>query len=105
MLTALIAAGCMVISDLLATIMVMAEAREMGWLAGFLDMACWYVSIATTSISVTTLAGHDTTEKILVLLLVGAANVFGTKLGQVTGSRLLKSKTLARIASAARSGR
>ena len=105
MLTALLAAAAMVISDILATVMVMAEAREMGWLAGLLDMLGWYVGILTTTVSVSTLSGHDTADKIYVLAFVGLANVIGTKLGQVTGSRLLKSKMLQTIASAARSGR
>lgn len=104
MLVALIAALCMVVSDVLATIMVMAEAKERGWLAGFLDMGGWYVSVTTTSISVTTLSGHDTADKVYVLLFVGLANVLGTKLGQLTGSRLLKAKDQKLIAAAARSG-
>lgn len=105
MLIALGAAACMVASDVLATIMVMAEAKEMGWLAGFMDMAGWYVSIATTSISVSTLSGHNTMDKVYVLVFVGLSNVFGTKLGQMTGSKLLKNKVQREIASAARSGR
>lgn len=83
----------------------MAEAREMGWLAGALDMAGWYVSIGTTTISVSSLEGHDTAKKIYVLIFVGLANMIGTKLGQVTGSRLLKTKVQKEIAAAARSGR
>lgn len=89
MLAALIAAACMAGQDILATIMVMAEAANRGWLAGFMDLLAWYVGIVTTTVSVTTLSGHNTAEKALVLVLVGAANVLGTKLGQVTGSRLL----------------
>jgi hypothetical protein len=40
--------------------MVQAEAANLGWLAGFCDTAGWYVAIATTTISVTSLSGHDT---------------------------------------------
>lgn len=104
MTTALIAAAAMVVADILATIMVMAEAKERGWLAGLLDMAGWYVGIATTTISVSSLEGHNTMQKVYVLVFVGLANVVGTKLGQVTGSKLLKSKTLRQVAAAARSG-
>jgi hypothetical protein len=89
MIVALIAAGCMIVSDVLAVILVQAEAANRGWLAGLMDMLGWYVGIATTTISVTTLAGRDTASKIWVLVLVGAANVLGTKLGQVTGKWLL----------------
>jgi hypothetical protein len=95
----------MILADVLSTIMVMAEAKERGWLAGLLDMAAWYVSIATTSISVTTLSGHNTVGKIYVLVLVGLSNVVGTKTGQMCGSRLLKTKRDKLVAAAARSGR
>ena len=83
------AAGCMLITDVLGTVMVQAEAANRGWLAGLMDMLGWYVGIATTTISVTSLAGNNTAQKIWVLALVGAANVLGTKLGQVTGKWLL----------------
>lgn len=89
LLIALIAAGAMVASDVLGTIMVMAEASNRGWLAGIMDCAGWYVAIATTTISVSTLSGHDTAQKIYVLIFVGAANILGTKLGQVIGSRIM----------------
>ena len=90
MIIALAAAGAMLCTDILATIMVMAEAKERGWLAGLMDMLGWYASIATTTISVTSLTGHDTTQKVWVLLFVGAANVLGTKLGVVTGKALMR---------------
>jgi hypothetical protein len=87
---ALIAALAMVATDVLGTVMVMAEAKERGWLAGIMDCLGWYVSILTTTISVTSLQGHDTTQKVWVLVLVGAANIFGTKLGVVTGRALMR---------------
>lgn len=83
------AALAMVVSDVIAVIMVQAEAANRGWLAGIMDMLGWYVSIATTTISVTTLSGHNTANKIWVLVLVGGANVIGTKMGQVLGQKLL----------------
>lgn len=89
-LVALIAAVCMLVTDVLYTAMTMAQASGRGWLAGFLDAAGWYVGITTTTISVESLAGHSVTKKVWVLLLVGGANVLGTKLGEDTGARLLK---------------
>lgn len=89
MTTALIAAIAMVASDILGTVMVMAEAADRGWLAGGCDWLGWYVSISTTTISVTALSGHSASEKVFVLVFVGAANLIGTKLGQMTGHRLL----------------
>jgi len=91
---AVLAALCMVVQDVVATIMVMAEAANRGWLAGVMDTVGWYFSITTTSISVTALQSHVVSEKVEVLLLVGLANLFGTKLGQVTGHRLLGSRWL-----------
>ena len=99
MTTALIAALCMVAQDVLGSVMVMAEAGNRGWLAGFMDTLGWYVAIATTTISVTALQGHNTTEKVLVLVLVGAANLFGTKLGVASGNWLLHRKPSAKAVS------
>jgi hypothetical protein len=90
MLVALIAAFSMVCADILAVIMVQMEAANRGWFAGAMDGLGWIVGITTTSISVRVLNGHSTSGKVWVILLVTAANVFGTKLGQVIGSRLLR---------------
>ena len=93
MIVALAAASCMLITDILYTAMTMAQASGRGWLAGWLDASAWYVGITTTTISVTTLGGHGSilsARKLEVLLLVGAANVLGTQLGEVSGKRLLK---------------
>ncbi len=92
MTVALIAAACMVVSDMLAVVMVQAEAANRGWLAGWMDTAGWYVGIATTTISVTALDGRDLATKVWVLVLVGGANLFGTKAGQMSGHWLLTRK-------------
>lgn len=94
MFVAILAAVTMVLTDVTGTIMVMAEARNRGWLAGWLDTAQWLVGIVTTTVSVTALQGHSLSEKVWVILLVSAANLFGTKLGQVLGSRFVKDKTV-----------
>lgn len=93
MTVALIAAAAMVATDVLGVIMVQAEARNRGWLAGWMDTAQWLVGIATTTISVTALQGHSVSEKVLVVGLVSTANLFGTKLGQVIGERFVSDKT------------
>ncbi len=100
MTVAIIAAVAMVATDVLGVVMVMAESHNRGWLAGSMDTAQWLVGIATTTISVTALQGHSVGEKILVVGLVSAANLFGTKLGQLLGQRLVpESATLpARVA-------
>lgn len=95
MIAALLAAAAMVLTDVLATIMVMAEAREMGWVAGILDAAGWLVSIACTAISVDVLTGSGPfINKVYVIVFVSAANLLGTKAGQEIGSRVLPSKKL-----------
>lgn len=95
MIAALLAALSMVACDVLATIMVMAESREMGWVAGILDAAGWLVSIACTAISVDVLTGSGPlVNKVYVVVFVSAANLLGTKAGQEIGSRVLPSKKL-----------
>jgi len=86
---AIIAALTMVVTDVL----VQAEARNRGWLAGWMDTAQWIVGITTTTITVTALQGHDMTEKVAVVVLVSAANLFGTKLGQMIGQRYVTDAT------------
>jgi len=86
----LFAALAMVVQDCLAVMMVQAEARDRGWTAGFLDAAGWMFGIATTTISVTALQGHSTGLKIAVVIAVTAANIIGSKTGQVIGTRYIK---------------
>lgn len=83
---ALLAACCMVVQDVLGVIMVQAEASNRGWLAGFVDAGMWLFGINTTTAAVTS---HGST-RVLVMALVSVANVFGTKLGQVTGQKLMR---------------
>ncbi len=93
MIPALIAAVAMVVTDILGVVMVQAEARNRGWLAGWMDTAAWLVGITTTTLTVTTLQGHSTVDKVAMVTLVSAANLFGTKLGQVIGARFVSDKT------------
>jgi CDP-diglyceride synthetase len=89
-LIALWAAIAMVIQDVLAVMMVQAEARNRGWLAGSFDSLQWLAGIATTTISVTALQGHDFPRKVLVICAVSAANMFGSLLGVRLGKRFIK---------------
>lgn len=93
MIVALVAAICMLLTDIAYSAMTMAQASGRGWLAGGLDCLGWYIGITTTTISVTTLGGHGSllsAGKLEVLICVGLANVLGTQLGEVTGKLLLK---------------
>lgn len=89
MLDALLAGVCMVLVDVLGVVMVQAEAANRGWLAGAMDTVGWYPSIVCTALCVDALNGPSLANKVAVLVFVGAANLFGTKLGQVVGQRLL----------------
>lgn len=97
MIVALIAAIAMVITDIVGVIQVQAEAANRGWLAGICDAVAWGVGIATLTISVSALQGHNMGEKILVVTLVTIANVVGTKLGQVVGKKILSSRRVGRV--------
>ena len=85
----LIASLAMVIQDIVGSIYTMAEANERGWLAGWCDSIAWGVGIATTTISVTALQGHDFPLKAGVIIGVTIANILGTKVGQICGSHLM----------------
>lgn len=89
----IIAVVTMVCTDILGTIMVMAEARNRGWLAGWMDTAQYLVGIVCTTIMVTILQNHSTSEKVIALVALSAANLFGTKLGQMIGHRFVTDKT------------
>ena len=93
MTVAIIAAIAMAVQDVLSTVMVMAEAKNRGWLAGIMDGLCWIVGITTTTISINALNGHSLSTKIAVIALVTLANVFGTKAGQLVGQRYVTDAT------------
>lgn len=86
---ALLAALCMVVQDVVAVVMVQAENRSRGWLAGILDAFAWCFGMATTTVAVSTLQGHHTAAKVAVIVAVSVANVLGSKLGQVVGDRFI----------------
>ncbi len=87
---ALLAAFAMVFNDILGTLMVQAEARNRGWLAGIFDSLQWFATITTTTISVTALQSHSLHEKVLVIILVTAANLTASQVGVLIGKRLIK---------------
>ena len=88
MLLALLAASAMIVQDTVAVVMVQAEAKQLGWTAGFMDMIGWLVAFVSLRISITS---HGTGE-VEAVVLISIANVLGTKIGQLTGKRFLKEK-------------
>jgi hypothetical protein len=83
---------CMVVSDILATVMVQAEADNRKHVAALMDTIGWFVSITTTSISINAINSNDVMRQVLVLVFVGASNYVGTYLGVGIGAKLLKRK-------------
>lgn len=81
---------CMVFQDILGTLMVQAEARNHGWLAGSMDSIMWLFQIATVTITVTALQGKDTKKKVFTILCVTAGNLVGSEIGVLIGQRLIK---------------
>ena len=86
----LVASIAMVVTDILGVMLVQAEARNHGWMAGSLDAAQWIPGIICSEVTITILQGHSWTGKALVILSVSAANIFGTKLGQLFGTKYIK---------------
>src|SRR5579883_591510 len=89
----LLAAFAMLAQDIIAVPLTQAEARNRAHLAGLLDTVGWLVAIATTSISVTTLLGHNIARKVAVIVAVSAANYIGTVIGTKLGKRFVKTDT------------
>lgn len=87
---ALLAALCMVVQDIMAVLLVQAEARNRAGLAALFDSLMWLASIATTTISVSALQGHHLGTKAVVIIAVTLANVAGSFAGVRIGKRLIK---------------
>lgn len=92
MLIAIYAAAAMFAQDVLSALLTQAEARNRAHLAGLLDSFAWIAAIATTTLSVSTLQGHDLGRQVAVVLAVSAANYLGTVAGTQMGARWMKIK-------------
>ena len=89
---ALLAGLIMVVQDILNIAQTQANNRGKAHLSGLLDMASWLVTISTTTMTVTSLQGHDMARKIAIVGAVSAANYVGSVLGVKIGDRLIKPK-------------
>ncbi len=89
MTVAILAALAMLAQDIIAVPLTQAEARNRAHLAGILDTLGWLVAITTTFISVDALQGHNTAEKVWVIVLVSGANYIGTLIGTKVGARFV----------------
>jgi hypothetical protein len=86
---AVIAGLSMVVQDVLAVCMVQAENRNRGWVAGFCDAGMWLMALFSYDKAITS-TGH---ERLLVILFVTAANIFGNRLGVFIGNKVVKEQT------------
>ena len=75
-------------------VLVIAENRGHGWIAGWLSAVTWCVNITGITIAVTALQGHSFWLKTAVILAALVANFFGAKLGQVAGQRYVHDDTI-----------
>jgi hypothetical protein len=87
---ALLAALSMIGQDATLTFMVIAENRENWWLAGLLDTAGWLLTLATLHWSLGAISGGWTTEAVIVVGAVSAANFIGTGGATFLGGRYIK---------------
>ena len=88
--TVILAAVAMLCADVLATLLVQAEARNRAVMSGVLDTVCWGASIVVTFLSIDALQGHSFGLKVAVVLAVSAANFGGSYLGVRIGKRFVK---------------
>lgn len=89
-LTAIIAGAAMLVEDVLGTLLVQANAKDLAWLSGLLDALAWGAGIITTTVSVTALQGHSMLAKVVVITAITIANVLGSVMGVKIGQRILK---------------
>ena len=87
-----LAAIAMVADDILATLLVMAEARDRAVLAGILDSIMWLFSMVVTFTTITVLQGHHLDTKVLAVCAITLANFTGSMAGVQIGKRLIKQK-------------
>ena len=90
MIVALAAAIAMIVQDVLATLMTMAENRQHPWWAGLLDAGMWLTGLLTTVWGAGSVILHGWTARTLVIVgAITAANILGTALGVALGDRLM----------------
>lgn len=84
------AAAAMLVQDVLATVMVVAESRGRAHLAASMDTLGWLAQITCTASAVVTLATGTLAAKVAIVAAVSAANYAGTWAGVKLGHRLTR---------------
>jgi len=86
------AAVAMLVQNVLAVLLVQAEARNRAVLAGLLDCLMWPAGMVTTTITVTALQGHHAGLKTEVIAAVTLANFAGSSAAVKLGRRFIKAR-------------
>jgi hypothetical protein len=86
------AAVAMLVQNVLAVLLVQAEARNRAALAGLLDCLMWPAGMVTTTITVTALQGHHAGLKTEVIAAVTLANFAGSSAAVKLGRRFIKAR-------------
>ena len=88
-----LAAVAMLIQDVLAVLLVQAEARNQAHLSALLDCLMWPAAMACTTITVTALQGHQFGLKAEVVAAVTVANAAASYAGVYIGKRWIRERT------------
>ena len=86
------AAVAMLVQNVLAVLLVQAEARNRAVLAGLLDCLMLPAGMVTTTITVTALQGHHAGLKTEVIAAVTLANFVGSSAAVRLGRRFIKAR-------------
>lgn len=86
------AAAAMLVSNVLGTVRVQAEAANKAHLSGLIAATGQGFALITTVISVTALQGHGLLSKAIVVAAVMGATYLGTTWGVSIGKRIIRRK-------------
>ena len=85
-----LAALAMVVDDVLAVMLVQAEARNRAVLSGILDSFMWMFSMLVTVTTVNVMQGHHFEKKAVAVGAITLANFVGSMAGVRIGRRYIK---------------
>jgi len=84
------ALAAMIFQDIICVLMVQAEARNHGWLAGSMDSVQWLFGLFTAFVTITALQGHKRSRKYALIAFVTCGNLIGSEIGVLIGQQYIK---------------